>query len=137
MLPPRAVEIWSYLIGLGPVGRSVGASNRQICDDLGIRLPNQVSQLITKLTNYGAIRKDGIGVYTVLKRIGHEGAPRQKRPRFELGIKHFERPEWGPKRAERLARLSEIPDDTRDMTARLFGDPLPNDPRRPWQGAHV
>lgn len=30
------------------------------------------------------------------------------------------------------ARLAEIPADTRDFTARMFGDPIPGDPRRPW-----
>lgn len=29
-------------------------------------------------------------------------------------------------------RLSLIPPDTRDLTGRAFGDPIPNDRRRPW-----
>lgn len=31
------------------------------------------------------------------------------------------------------ARLAEIPDDTRNFTAQMFGDPIPGDPRRPWR----
>lgn len=26
-----------------------------------------------------------------------------------------------------------MPDDTRTLTARMFGDPVPNDPRAPWR----
>lgn len=31
----------------------------------------------------------------------------------------------GPRREELAARLAEIPADTRSLTARIFGDPLP------------
>jgi hypothetical protein len=41
---------------------------------------------------------------------------------------------------ELAARLAEIPSDTRDLTGRLFGDPLPGrralDIRQPWQPAN-
>lgn len=40
-------------------------------------------------------------------------------------------------RADIEARLAEIPPDTRDLTGRLLGDPIPGDPRRPWQGRGV
>jgi hypothetical protein len=30
------------------------------------------------------------------------------------------------------ARMAEIPPDTRGLTGVLLGDPIPNDPRRPW-----
>lgn len=30
-------------------------------------------------------------------------------------------------------RLAEIPEDTRGITGRVFGDPIPNDPRCPWR----
>lgn len=33
------------------------------------------------------------------------------------------------------ARLAEIPPDTRSLTQRLCGDPIPGDPRRPWRQA--
>ncbi|WP_287257679.1 hypothetical protein [Mesorhizobium sp.] len=33
------------------------------------------------------------------------------------------------------ARLAEIPPDTRSLTQRLMGDPIPNDPRRHWRSA--
>jgi hypothetical protein len=33
------------------------------------------------------------------------------------------------------ARLAEIPRDDRCLTARLMGDPIPGDPRRPWRTA--
>jgi hypothetical protein len=32
--------------------------------------------------------------------------------------------------ADALARLAEIPRDTRNLTARICGDPIPGDPRR-------
>lgn len=35
-------------------------------------------------------------------------------------------------REEAEARLAEIPEDTRSLTARMLGDPIPGDPRRPW-----
>lgn len=35
-------------------------------------------------------------------------------------------------KADAAARLAEIPPDTRDFTAVFMGDPIPNDPRRPW-----
>ncbi len=41
------------------------------------------------------------------------------------------------KAAEIEAKLSEIPVDTRGLTARLMGDPIPNDPRRPWRNQSV
>jgi len=31
------------------------------------------------------------------------------------------------------ARLAEIPADTRSLTGRICGDPIPNDMRRPWR----
>lgn len=33
-------------------------------------------------------------------------------------------------KADAAARLAEIPPDTRSLTARMFGDPIPGDPRR-------
>lgn len=42
------------------------------------------------------------------------------------------------KNAELAARLAEIPEDIRSKTARLMGDPIPNDRRREvWGGCHV
>lgn len=38
----------------------------------------------------------------------------------------------GTIREDAAARLAEIPPDTRDLTATLLGDPIPNDPRRYW-----
>jgi len=35
-------------------------------------------------------------------------------------------------RADAASRLAEIPPDTRDLTGIMFGDPIPNDPRRYW-----
>lgn len=34
--------------------------------------------------------------------------------------------------AECEARMAEIPDEQRDLTGRMFGDPPPRDPRRTW-----
>lgn len=36
-------------------------------------------------------------------------------------------------KADAAARLAEIPPDTRDLTQRFCGDPIPGDPRRPWR----
>jgi hypothetical protein len=50
-----------------------------------------------------------------------------------LGQKHFERAGgWSLSQAHRVAKLSEIPADTRDLTGKLLGDPIPGDPRRGW-----
>lgn len=38
-------------------------------------------------------------------------------------------------KADAAARLAEIPPDTRTLTQRLCGDPIPNDPRRARQHA--
>lgn len=34
--------------------------------------------------------------------------------------------------AEWRRQIAIMPDDTRDLTARVFGDPIPGDPRRHW-----
>lgn len=40
-------------------------------------------------------------------------------------------------RADVEARFAEIPPDTRGLTARLFGDPIPGDPRRATKGGRA
>ncbi len=40
------------------------------------------------------------------------------------------------KEKDYLSRFAEIPPDTRSLTGILFGDPLPNDPRRQTNGIH-
>ena len=68
-----------------------------------------------------------------LAHIARELDVRMRWLRYHLGEEAYEN-KAGPRVAitkEELARrLALIPIDTRDLTARICGDPIPNDPRR-------
>jgi hypothetical protein len=54
----------------------------------------------------------------------HHGTSRDDRD--GIHYEHWERPAVGEaKRHEYETRYREIPEDTRDLTGRIFGDPLP------------
>lgn len=60
------------------------------------------------------------------------GRPRADRFNVEPGkLPPIEREQFRPTEAEYLHAISLIPPDTRDLTARFFGDPIPGDTRRP------
>ncbi|TJU85586.1 MAG: hypothetical protein E5Y10_24510 [Mesorhizobium sp.] len=42
---------------------------------------------------------------------------------------------WKPSWQDVEARLAAIPADTRNLTQRICGDPIPGDPRRHWRPA--
>lgn len=77
------------------------------------------------------------------KRASKEARARQYRKRRELekevsAAKRATGQRYGGSRIDErvvAARLAEIPEDTRSLTARMMGDPIPNDPRRPWRYA--
>lgn len=77
------------------------------------------------------------------KRASKEARVRRDRKRRELekevsAAKRATGQRYGGSRIDEhvvAARLAEIPEDTRDLTAKIMGDPIPNDPRRPWRAA--
>jgi len=147
-MTPRAKELLSWLIGLGPVGEPVHANPEWIAEDLGIRKRPHRVQLISRLVREKAVKRLGGDVLIVLKRIPAEkdwevclkkvpvldeaeeieiAAKQTKKPFNETRIGHILRGRalYEAKREEFRRALESVPADTRDLTARLCGDPLP------------
>lgn len=125
-MTPRAQEVWSYCIGLGPVGKPVLITHQMRAADLKLKGRANWSRIAKILIEDGCIQRMSCDLVIVLKRIPAEPEPEPVEmdiPAPHLNSGHWcERPkiiqDW-----ERLAR--EIPEDTRDLTARMFGDPMP------------
>lgn len=118
MVKPRAEELWSYLIGLAPVGQTVSLGGH-LSEDLNMKR-TFVAVCATELVNAGVIKRTGPGLCIVLQRIGPMREKRRK-PVDDSPVLH-------PRVTESSEPRNPIlppPLDTRDMTARMFGDPLP------------
>lgn len=82
---------------------------------------------------YEIARKLGVGESWLKRRLvaGHaekENTRVRSRKMCDVSRKAEHRPPLT--KEETLARRALIPQDSRDFTARWFGDPIPNDPRR-------
>ena len=84
-------------------------------------------RLYDQCGNYAEVaRQFGISQVTAHRWIDPEYQRRSNRRHREYY--HAAKPhvaEKGPPEADLAARLSEIPPDTRDLTGRMFGDPIP------------
>lgn len=141
-MTPRSKELLSYLIGLGPVGEPVHADPRLLAEDLGLhKRPHRV-QLLSRLVRCGAVKRLGGDIFIVLKRVPPEKdweyvLKKNKKPKewdyfdpeymSENKMEQIRRGQegWERKRREFEEAMASIPRDTRDLTARLMGDPLP------------
>lgn len=123
-MTPRAEELWSYLIGLGPVGSTVRADPAWLAEDLLITTRVFRSYLYAQLVKAGCIQKVSPHVSIVLKRI--PALPDAPKPEPEPETPHVDNyARWKPSCDDIAARLAEIPADTRGLTGRVCGDPLP------------
>lgn len=80
-MTPRAEELLSYLIGLGPVGETVFADPKWIAADLGIDKRPHRAQLYARLVRAGCVRRLSPHVFIVLKRIPAHSAKKRQRER--------------------------------------------------------
>lgn len=82
--------------------------------------------------NYEQARRALDADYAVNRRIQIREA-RQRRYKPEKRLAGRENASGASVKEDAAARLAEIPRDTRSLTQRLCGDPIPNDPRRARQ----
>lgn len=130
MLSPRAEELLSYITGLGRVGTALPVPIEWVKEDLpGFHHKNSFYLFVKELIDAGCVRREGVGQYVVLRRL--ENIPTVYRcpvPEKEVENSRNECAEFAISkqvRADALARIAEIPDDTRSLTGRICGDPLP------------
>lgn len=130
-MTPRAEELWSYLIGLGEVGKPVYVSPEWLAEDMALRGRTHRTMLFSSLVAAGCIKRISSDVVIVLKRIPASATKPLTAP------DHPVRPRTGPRlttvqsKSDCRAKLEEfwrvidqIPVDTRDLTGRLMGDPI-------------
>jgi hypothetical protein len=148
MLTSPSEVMLSYLTGLAPVGALFEPKLSQLMADLGYRQKVSIYRCLKELICEGCVEKlahgagGTVGVLVVRRRL--EELARRHLPKDEcLGLPATdcandlrESEATGFRSLNRVtpedwaARLAEIPEDTRDLTARVFGDPIPNDRRR-------
>lgn len=148
MLTPSSEVVLSYLTGLAPVGEPFEPKLTMLMADLGYRQKVSIYKCLGELIRKDCVRKIAggsggtVGVLVVEKRLENLAERHLKRDmrrgcEAAVGLPAEEDKTgsagWLSGRVSRedwLARLAEIPDDTRDLTARVLGDPLPGDQRR-------
>jgi hypothetical protein len=140
-LNPAAEKLLSYLTGLAPVGEFFEPRLSGIMADLGYRQKVSIYRSLGELIRKGCVAKlacganGTIGVLAVRKRLEeleHRHLPKPKGVPAELGETNRAERAGRVSPEDWAARIAEMPDDTRDFTARYFGDPIPDDPRRHW-----
>ena len=87
-----------------------------------------------------ALRAGGLSHNAIARTLGCSGShiqrvlsparPGGRRPPHRIAWRVMPDPAGGPSPADLHARRREMPDDTRGLTARLMGDPIPGDARR-------
>jgi hypothetical protein len=141
-LRPAAEIFLSYLTGLGPVGEPIEPHLAWAMADLGYRQKVSIYRCLGDLIASGCVSKlapgsgGTIGLIVVDVRL--EQIERVRCAGREPGdAEEMVAPSGaGRVRAGRVTpqewaeRVAEIPDDTRGLTARFFGDPIPGDQRR-------
>jgi hypothetical protein len=149
MLTPPSEVMLSYLTGLAPVGTLFEPKLSQLMADLGYRQKVSIYRCLNELIRSNCVRKIAcgangtIGVLVVTRRL--EELDERHRAKWEIDgfgatrdddCTDEDAPHCRSRLANRVtredwyARLAEIPDDTRDLTARVCGDPIPDDRRR-------
>lgn len=152
MLTPSSEVFLSYLTGLAPVGEPIEPRLETTMADLGYRQKVSIYRCLGELIRAGCVRKIAggsggtIGVLIVAVRLENLAELHLKKDvrrgcdaAIGFGVDdeadddavgsagclsgRVSQEDW-------FARLAEIPDDTRDLTARVLGDPIPNDKRR-------
>lgn len=107
---------------------------------------SEIIKLRKEGKSYGDVARElGISRNAVLGAVrrrrqanGEQGAPLNSNQRKWLEIRGGFRRQAGIRNSTKLAeedlapRLAEIPEDTRDLTGIVFGDPIPGDTRRTW-----
>jgi hypothetical protein len=147
MLTPPSEVLLSYLTGLAPVGTLFEPTLGQLMADLGYRQKVSIYRCLGELMRGGCVKKIAcgangtIGVLMVARRLEeleerHLPKPEECGTRPDGDCVAEDAPQIRSRLANRVtredwyARLAEMPDDTRDLTARVLGDPIPNDRRR-------
>jgi hypothetical protein len=149
MLTSPSEVMLSYLTGLAPVGHLFEPKLSQLMADLGYRQKVSIYRCLNELMRSGCVRKIAcgangtVGVLLVARRleeVEERHAPKPEEYGFAPDAGRDCAAEDTPHvrcrlanrvtREDWYARLAEIPDDTRDLTARVLGDPIPNDRRR-------
>lgn len=131
-MTPRAEEVWSYLIDRKPFGEAIRIDRNMIAD-LAFKNQTDIYRYINQLIRAGCIKRVSDNQYVVLARMGatlREKPARAivERPAPKPAIKREKRvqAEFKATKLEAAARLAEIPRfDTRSLTGRIAGDPLP------------
>jgi hypothetical protein len=128
MLQPATEVFLSYLIGLGPIGHPVEPRIDWIMADLSYCQHVSIYKHLRRLIQAGYVdkigpgRKGALGLLIVARRPVRRPEPivipitRHLPNRVEAGRVAHEH--W-------LSKLVEIPADTRSLTGRVCGDPLP------------
>lgn len=128
MLSPPAEVLLSYFTGLAPVGTLVEPRLAHVLADLGYKQKTSFYRCLNELIRSGCIRKKSVGSFgsagmlVVVRRL--EEMPKQHLP-FKPAPEPVLHPRSSVTKIDWAARLAEIPRDTRSLTARIFGDPLP------------
>lgn len=131
-IEPRTEEVWSYLIGVVPVGKEFRLDQRMY-DDLKMRR-STVSSHVSRLVRAGKVRRVGPSTVIVLDR----DIPYREKYKRQYDSGQEEDIDWSGEiihprvtvdghkiRRDAMRLMAQIPDDTRDLTGRIFGDPLP------------
>lgn len=130
-LTPPAEVLLSYFTGLAPVGLLFEPRVANALTDLGYVARRSIYIRLSELIRTGCIKKHAyggkgtFGLLSVVKRLEHmpvplppESSPASPEITHNRVKRAATRPDW-------FARLAEIPPDTRTLTQRAFGDPLP------------
>ena len=132
---PAAEVLLSYLCGLGPVGQPVEPPFAWLMEDLGYHQKVTIYRCLNDLIREGAVarvaggRNGTLGLLVVRRRPEQIQivSPRRPEPVVEppeCAVPALHMAEWRVTKEERAARLAEIPQDTRNLTQRVFGDPV-------------
>jgi hypothetical protein len=136
---PAAEVLLSYLCGLGPIGQPVEPPFAWLMEDLGYHQKVTIYRCLNDLIRAGAVariaggRNGTLGLLVVRRRpeqvelrLPHppERVAEPVEEPSECAVPKLHMAEWRVTKEERAARLAEIPQDTRNLTQRVFGDPV-------------
>jgi len=75
---PRAIELWSYMLGLAPFGEVVVLRRREATEDLNMSR-TAIATRLRELIEADAIQRIGISLFVVKARIGPSRDPMRRR----------------------------------------------------------
>lgn len=125
-LTPRTEEFLSYLQGLAPCGETFEVPQDWF-RDIGVKSRVHFYRYLNALIESGHVKRcePGCGRSTGVLKVVRRLEERRKRPaEIDLAVAGA-RAFRGAAKEEIAARVAEIPLDTRGLTARICGDPLP------------